>query len=137
MTVTNIVPARFLCLISHLVVAITILWARDANVIASIPADYTQDEYDDKDVSLIVGLVFTLFFIGLELVGFMSGVSMFSNFANLISVIAHASATVSLSYFLFEKWPIYRFWWIFSFCSVVPAFIEMVIIISVACLKRT
>ncbi|XP_071946213.1 transmembrane protein 107-like isoform X2 [Antedon mediterranea] len=137
MTVHNIIPARFLCLISHLVVTITILWARDENVYSSIPTDYTQDEFDEKDVSLIVGLSFTLFFIAVELIGFLSGVSMFSNFANLVSLFAHASGSAAFSHFVFEEWPIYRLWYIMIFCSFVPGFIEVVVILSVACLKRT
>ncbi|XP_067412565.1 transmembrane protein 107 isoform X1 [Emydura macquarii macquarii] len=48
--VHGLVPARFLTLTAHLVIVITIFWSRDNNVRASLPLQYTQQEYERRDV---------------------------------------------------------------------------------------
>lgn len=136
MAVSQLVPARFLCLIAHLVVTITILWSRDANVRACLPLSFTQSEYDNIDTGLLSGLIVTLILLFLELVGFLSGVSMFIHSAGLLSTLAHASGAVALSYFLFNEWPCDIFWYIFGFCSVFPALVEVIVLIGVLGLKR-
>ncbi|XP_033642346.1 transmembrane protein 107-like isoform X2 [Asterias rubens] len=135
--VTHLIPARFLCLIAHLVVAVTILWARDANVKASLPLVYTQEDYYNIDTGLIVGLILTLVFLALELVGFVSGVTMFVNLESLFSIVAHASACIALSYFLFEEWPINMFWPVFAFCSALPAVVDTVLMIKKVFLTKS
>lgn len=85
---------------------------------------------------MLIGLILMIVFLIVEVIGFISGVSMFIHTASLISVGAHASASVALSYYLFEEWPCYLFWWIFSFCSVIPAVIEVILLISVVGLRK-
>ncbi|KAJ8021548.1 hypothetical protein HOLleu_38791 [Holothuria leucospilota] len=136
MAVTSLIPARFLCMISHLIIAITLLWSRDGNVKSCLPEDYTDAQYRSVDTGLLIGLILVIVFLAIEIIGFISGVSMFIHLAGLISTGAHASGSIALSYFLFEEWPCYTFWWIFSFCSVVPALIEVVLLIGIAGLKK-
>ncbi|XP_071840390.1 transmembrane protein 107-like [Apostichopus japonicus] len=136
MAVTSLVPARFLCLMSHLIITITLLWSRDGNVRSCIPENYTQAQYSSVDTGLLIGLILMIVFIMIEVIGFISGVSMFIHPAALISTGAHAGASIALSYFLFEEWPCYLFWWIFSFCSVIPAIVEIVLLISIVGLKK-
>ncbi|XP_072094899.1 transmembrane protein 107-like [Mobula birostris] len=49
---------------------------------------------------------------------------------------AHGSASAALLFFLFEQWPCNTYWWIFTFCSVFPACIEIVLVIAVFGLKK-
>ncbi|ELU06288.1 hypothetical protein CAPTEDRAFT_140497 [Capitella teleta] len=49
MAVSGLVPARFLCMIAHLVLTIVILLSRDSNVKACLPLNYSPNEYDSKD----------------------------------------------------------------------------------------
>ncbi|XP_077998404.1 transmembrane protein 107-like [Glandiceps talaboti] len=133
----SLLPARFLSMIAHLVIAITILWARDANVKACLPYTYTEGEYSARDTELIVGLSLTIAFLGIEIIGFMSGTSMFIHSQNMISIGAHASGAISLSFYLFEEWPCHIFWWIFGFCSAFPFLTEIVVLIGVLALGRS
>nr|XP_008175668.1 transmembrane protein 107 isoform X4 [Chrysemys picta bellii] len=48
--VSGLVPARFLTLTAHLVIVITIFWSRDNNVLASLPLQYSQQQYQRQDV---------------------------------------------------------------------------------------
>ncbi|XP_002739405.1 transmembrane protein 107-like [Saccoglossus kowalevskii] len=132
----SLVPARFLSLIAHLVILITILWARDANVKACLPLEYTDEQYSAKDTELIIGLSLGIAFIGIELICFMSGTTMFMHSQSLISIGAHASGAVALSFYLFEEWPCDTFWWIFGFCSAFPFFTEILTVIGVVGLGR-
>ncbi|XP_033958921.1 transmembrane protein 107 like isoform X2 [Pseudochaenichthys georgianus] len=134
--VSSLVPARFLTLTAHLVIVITIFWSREHNVKACLPLDFTQEQYDDEDMKLVVGLAVTLGLFAVELAGFFSGVSMFNCSQGLLSLAVHCSASVSLSFFVIEKWECWTYWVIFAICSVLPAFVEMFLFIAVFGLKK-
>ncbi|XP_066578556.1 transmembrane protein 107 isoform X3 [Amia ocellicauda] len=134
--VSSLVPARFLTLTAHLVIVITIFWSRENNVLACLPLDTTPEEYNSRDTELVVALSVTLGLFAIELAGFLSGVSMFNSSQGLLSTAAHASAAVSLLFFLFEQWNCSLYWWIFAFCSALPAFVEVVLFIAVFGLKK-
>ncbi|XP_038146154.1 transmembrane protein 107 like isoform X3 [Cyprinodon tularosa] len=115
--VSSLVPARFLTIIAHLVIVITIFWSRENNVKACLPLDFTQEEYETEDKKLLVALGVTLGLFAIELAGFFSGVSMFNSSQSLLSTGVHASASVALLFFLFEHWECDIYWWILAFCS--------------------
>ncbi|XP_044273245.1 transmembrane protein 107 isoform X1 [Varanus komodoensis] len=134
--VNGLVPSRFLTLTAHLVIVITIFWSRENNVRASLPLQCTQEEFQKKDTELVVALSVTLGLFAVELVGFFSGVSMFNNAQSLLSLAAHCSASICLSFFVFERWEIVTYWYIMGFCSALPAAVEALLFISVFGLKK-
>ncbi|XP_012692776.1 transmembrane protein 107 isoform X3 [Clupea harengus] len=134
--ISSLVPARFLTLIAHLVIVITIFWSRENNVRASLPLQFTEEEYNEVDTRLVIALSVTLGLFFIELAGFFSGVSMFNSSQGLLSTGCHASASVSLLFFLFEQWTCDIYWWIFAFCSVIPALVELILFIAVFGLKK-
>uniref|UniRef100_A0A3Q3EI54 Transmembrane protein 107 n=1 Tax=Labrus bergylta TaxID=56723 RepID=A0A3Q3EI54_9LABR len=117
--VSSLVPARFLTITAHLVIVITIFWSRENNVTACLPLDFTPEQYENEDRKLVVGLAVTLGLFAIELVGFFSGVSMFNCSQGLLSLAVHCSASVSLSFFVFEKWECWTYWVIFAICRLV------------------
>ncbi|XP_036623913.1 transmembrane protein 107 isoform X3 [Trichosurus vulpecula] len=48
----------------------------------------------------------------------------------------HCCAAVSLAFFVFESWECSTYWYIFAFCSVLPAFTEIIMFIAVFVLKK-
>ncbi|XP_042606504.1 transmembrane protein 107 like isoform X1 [Cyprinus carpio] len=138
--VSSLVPARFLTLIAHLVIVIIIFWSRrlpqENSVRACLPLDYTNQEYSLEDTRLVVALSVTLGLFAVELVGFLCGISMFNNNQALLSTGCHASGSVALLFFLFEQWTCSIYWWIFGFCSVIPALYEMILFVVVFGFKR-
>ena len=56
-------------IISHLVVCITILLSRDANVLACLPFEYTDEQYARKDIELAAGLSVAIGLLCIELIG--------------------------------------------------------------------
>ncbi|XP_031994339.1 transmembrane protein 107 isoform X1 [Hylobates moloch] len=140
--VSGLVPCRFLTLLAHLVVVITLFWSRDSNIQACLPLRFTPEEYDKQDIHplplcrLVAALSVTLGLFAVELAGFLSGVSMFNSTQSLISIGAHCSASVALSFFMFERWECTTYWYIFVFCSALPAVTEMALFVTVFGLKR-
>ncbi|XP_072497217.1 transmembrane protein 107 isoform X3 [Notamacropus eugenii] len=51
--ITGLVPSRFLTLLAHLVIVVTIFWTRDINVQASLPPDFTSEEYEEEDLNVL------------------------------------------------------------------------------------
>uniref|UniRef100_UPI00398E4BF9 transmembrane protein 107 like isoform X2 n=1 Tax=Pristiophorus japonicus TaxID=55135 RepID=UPI00398E4BF9 len=133
---SSLVPSRFLTLVAHLLIVINIFWSRESSVLACLPPTYTSRQYQSRDTEMIVALSVTLGMFLIELLGFLSGVSMFNSTQNLISVAAHCSASICLSFFVFEKWECWTYWYIFGFCSAFPACSEIVIMIAVFGLKK-
>ncbi|ELW63576.1 Transmembrane protein 107 [Tupaia chinensis] len=82
--VSGLVPSRFLTLLAHLVVVITLFWSRDSNVQACLPLKFTPEEYERQDIQLVAALSVTLGLFAVELAGFLSGVSMFNSTQSLI-----------------------------------------------------
>ncbi|XP_010594902.1 transmembrane protein 107 isoform X2 [Loxodonta africana] len=82
--VSGLVPSRFLTLLAHLVIVITLFWSRDSNIQACLPLTFTPEEYEKQDVQLVAALSVTLGLFAVELAGFFSGVSMFNSTQSLI-----------------------------------------------------
>ncbi|VDI07325.1 transmembrane protein 107-like isoform X1 [Mytilus galloprovincialis] len=133
MRISGLVPARFLTIVAHLVIVIVLFWSKEENIKQCLPSSYTQSEYDDKDMQMIIGLSVALGLFGIELIGFIGGISMFLPMQSMLSCAAHASGTVALVYFLFQFWPCDYYWYIFGFCSAFPAFMELLSMLGVAC----
>ena len=133
---SGLVPTRFLTLIGHLVLVITILLSREDNVRACLPFEHSEREFDRKEVELSAGLGVAIGLLVLELLGLLSGLSMFAPTVTLLSIAAHATACVALAYFALDVWDCNLYWWIFGFCSALPAFAEMLLMISVLGMKR-
>jgi len=101
-----------------------------------LPLQYTDSEYHAKDTQLIIGLALTIALIVFELFGFFFGISMFAPLTSLISIVFHTAACISLFYFVFDAWDCDLYWWIFGFCSVLPAFAEMLVMIQLLVFKK-
>ena len=48
--------SRFLTMLAHLILTLTLLLSREENVKACLPFDFTQEDFDRKDVELAAGL---------------------------------------------------------------------------------
>ena len=55
----------------------------------------------------------------------------------LVSIIAHGTAAVALAYFALDVWDCDLYWWIFGFCSGLPALLEILLMIGVLGLKKS
>ncbi|CAH1724823.1 unnamed protein product [Aphis gossypii] len=124
----GLIPARFLCLVAHFIMLIMALNHREQNVKACLPYDYDNDLYMEQDKRLMIGYTLSIGFIGIEMFGFMSGITMFSPTNGFISMICHGLATVMMFYFLQDLWSCEMFWSVFFLCSILPCSIELIMI---------
>ena len=134
---SGLVPTRFLTLIAHLIICITLILSREDNIKACLPYNHSEEDLHRKDVELSTGLGIAIGLLVVELVGFLSGVSMFgAPSVTLLSIAAHASASVALAYFALDVWDCDLYWWIFAFCSALPALAEICLMIGVLGMKK-
>ncbi|XP_037595541.1 transmembrane protein 107 isoform X3 [Cebus imitator] len=140
--VSGLVPSRFLTLLAHLVVVITLFWSRQHPGLPASQVHPRGVREGGHSVSslrmgwLVAALSVTLGLFAVELAGFLLGVSMFNSTQSLISIGAHCSASVALSFFIFERWECTTYWYIFVFCSALPAVTEMALFIAIFGLKK-
>ncbi|CAB4055576.1 TMEM107 [Lepeophtheirus salmonis] len=134
---SGLIPTRFLVLIAHFVVTTSILISRNENVKACLPFEYKQEEYARKDIELATGLGISIGLMGIELFGFLMGISMFSPGVTLLSIGSHASAVVAMTYFCLDVWDCNLYWWIFGFGSCLPALTEVFLMIGLLGLRKT
>ncbi|XP_017650513.1 transmembrane protein 107 isoform X1 [Nannospalax galili] len=85
--ISGLVPSRFLTLLAHLVIVITLFWSRESNIQACLPLRFTPEEYEKQDVQLVASLCLTLALFAVELAGFLSGVSMFNSTQSLLCIL--------------------------------------------------
>jgi hypothetical protein len=56
---------------------------------------------------------------------------------HLTAIACHSSASVLLSYFLFDEWDCHLYWWVFAFCSMLPAIVDGAVAIGVLALRKS
>lgn len=128
-----LIPARFLTLTAHVVLLITLLWSRQTSVDICLTSPFSDSTVDDVVVALSLGLASA----AIEFFGFFSGISTFFPTVSLLSFVAHASASIGLSLVVFEDLPCSSLWFILGFCSLLPAVVEIVVVIGVVGLKKS
>ena len=79
---SGLIPARFLTLLSHLVLTLTVLMAREDNVLACLPLDHTQLQFDRKDTELAAGLGVAIALMAIEMVRICSWVKLHVQFVS-------------------------------------------------------
>jgi hypothetical protein len=124
----NLIALRFMSLVGHLVIVINILWARNQIVHNCVNWDDGDPSYDDfrfKDIEVTAVLSLMIIFTGIELLGFFTGISMFSPFHAFVSFLFHCFACISLGTFLIENWDCFILWPLLLFFSVIPAISEV------------
>ena len=73
MVAGKFVPVRFLSIMSHFIIVVTMFWALDSNLKSCLPLEYTTADYDTKHTQLTVGLSVTVALFAVELLSFLTG----------------------------------------------------------------
>jgi hypothetical protein len=85
--------------------------------------------------SIETALGLTVVMIGIDLLGLVSGMTLFFGFVNLVHIVLHSIGTILTSFFIIETWHYMAIWWIWGVFSCIPTIIEILAILSVTCLK--
>ncbi|XP_036795552.1 transmembrane protein 107 isoform X2 [Oncorhynchus mykiss] len=130
--VSSLVPARFLTLTAHLVIVILVtgpIRQGGHQVGGSVASHHGSVCY--RAGWLLLWCVYVQLHPGPPLHHPCIHLSI-----HTLATAAHASASVALLFFLFEQWACEIYWWILAFCSVLPAFVEILLFIAVFGLKK-
>jgi len=132
----GLISTRYLMLMAHLILAVSCLMARDANVRASLPLHHTRDDYYYKDSELIIAMSLTISFVFIELLTFGTGLTMFSGLVGAYSIMCHGSGALLHAYFILDTWDTWIYWWIFSLTACLPLFFDLASILINFCLHN-
>ncbi|RDD42393.1 Transmembrane protein 107, partial [Trichoplax sp. H2] len=55
--IASLIPVRFLTIIAHLALTISLFWTKDANLRLCLPTGYTQAQYTQKDLHALPAFV--------------------------------------------------------------------------------
>ncbi|KAI8916892.1 transmembrane protein [Entophlyctis helioformis] len=123
-TADTMVPARFLVTTSHFMATIMAYMTRDGNIKTALPINSTVD-YTAFSQSLTAAIAFSWILFVADFVGLFSGITMFSTRTNALHIAAHAAGTITLSFYISEGWHYLSYWYIFTFCSLLPGLVEI------------
>jgi len=133
-----LIPARFLTLTAHAVLLITLLWSRQTSVDVCVSSSLSSSTSATSGTdTVVVALSLGLASAAIEFLGFFSGVTTFFPTVSLLSFVAHSSASIGLSLVVYEDLPCSSLWIILAFCSLLPAFVEIIVVVGVVGLKKS
>uniref|UniRef100_U3IDL0 Transmembrane protein 107 n=1 Tax=Anas platyrhynchos platyrhynchos TaxID=8840 RepID=U3IDL0_ANAPP len=106
---------------AHLVGLGTVTGAGDTHVRASLPLEFSEEEYARVNTELLCALGLAAVLLAIEFGGFFTGVSMIQCKQELFSVGAHAAASITLGLALMDGWDLGGFWLLLGLCSAPPS----------------
>lgn len=136
---STLIALRFMSLMGHLVMSITLLSSKRYIVEMCVDwekGDPASDELYAANVQVTTAFSLMISFLAIELFGFFSGASMFSAPQSFFSFISHSLACIGLGTFVIDRWDCTLMWLVFIFFSVLPTISEIVIFVGVYILKR-
>lgn len=127
----RLIPAKFLTLIAHLAVALTILWSSRESVKICLPEEHTQRAYDVQHTQLVLGMSLSITIILIELLAFLLGLTMFSQSSALLSIASHGCAACMLCYLVMDGMQCGWYWMIFGLFTVPPIIYDFILIADI------
>ncbi|KAF8563579.1 hypothetical protein P879_08055 [Paragonimus westermani] len=130
-TLHSLIPSRFLIILAHLILCLSLLLSERSQLIeTSLPKRFSAVEAKYTSDLCIVAFSLSVIFVLFELVGFLSGATMFMVSYNLVSIIFHFSGVISTSFFIVETWNLQSYWYIFVGTICIPLLLETTNVIS-------
>lgn len=100
--------------------------------------DVTKDSalYKLKDDQYIIALSLMIGITSIELMSFMSGLSIYSNLQSFFSAFFHFTGFIAMLFFMFYRTCTDYVWIIFAVCTFVPFLTEIITAIRICACKR-
>ncbi len=100
----TLIPTRFMSTICFLVATIMVFSTMAENVLAALPPNYTDSSFRSYNTSFTFALALTLICIGLNLLGFMFGFSMFMPAICVVNIVSHTVGCIYTCVFIMQSW---------------------------------
>ncbi|CAG9831258.1 unnamed protein product [Diabrotica balteata] len=120
---SGLIPARFLILVAHFIICVTLLWNKEESVSACLMGQMhleLEKIHGSYLTQWVTGLSLMITFLCIEMLAFVLGLTMFDSNSALLSVTGHATSSIFLTGLILNGWQCDWFWMIFSFGSVLP-----------------
>jgi len=131
----KLIPLRFLITIAHFIIILLCFYSVRQNVEASLPAIYSQSQYDSRELSLKACLWLSVIGFIIHLLDIMGGFSLFLTRFNALHIILHFVGCVLTCWFLVDEWRYQSLWYIWAFFNLLPTLIEIVTFSRIFCWK--
>ena len=130
-----VIPARFMLTMGHLVSLLMIVYTKKENILAGLPRDPGKARYDDAKAEFEAAYVVCLACFVFDMVGILTGTSLFFPKANLLQIICHFAGGVLVSSMIAQSWQYQYIWLVVAFCNVPTALCEIAILVAIFVLK--
>ena len=100
----TLIPTRFMSTICFLVATIMVFSTMPENILAALPPKYSESSYQSCRVSFTFALSLNLICIGVNLLGFMLGFSMFMPAICVINIVSHTLGCIYTCVFIMQSW---------------------------------
>lgn len=100
----TLIPTRFMSTICFLVATIMVFSTMPENILAALPPTYSESSYQSCRVSFTFALSLNLICIGVNLLGFMLGFSMFMSAICVINIVSHTLGCIYTCVFIMQSW---------------------------------
>ena len=133
-TADYVVPARFIVTLGHLLAIVMAFWTLSDNVETTVGVTATLNNKDLVDsttagaqVTLWLSLGLTVF----DILGLVSGLSMFLANVNVAHILLHFLGSLYTSWFIMYQWNVTTLWYIWGPFCLVPFLIELLTVMRV------
>lgn len=135
----SLIPLRFMVLMGHFVIIVVMLWSREE--IVNVCVDWDEPETlvqqtQSKDIELTTAFSLSVACVSIELLCFLTGISMFYPLHSFLCFLCHAFACIGLGMFVIDGWECGLVWWLFALFTLIPALAEVVLISSILFFKK-
>ena len=127
-TADYVVPARFIVTLGHILAIVMAFWTLSDNVETTIGvtallsnADLVESTTTGAQITLWMSLGLTIF----DILGLVSGVSMFLPNVNVAHILLHFLGSLYTSWFIMYQWNVATLWYIWVPFCLVPFLIEL------------
>ena len=125
-----------MCLIDHLCLHLrSSHLLQDANIQAGLSQNPSESEFDDADRSIKAALGLSMICFFLAFFGLFSGVSLFFGRVSFLHIVCHFVGGLTTSWFIIDEWHYQTYWYIYAFCSLIPAIAEVIVLFFTFVLK--
>eukprot|EP00611_Tribonema_gayanum_P031900 TRINITY_DN934_c0_g2_i1.p1 TRINITY_DN934_c0_g2~~TRINITY_DN934_c0_g2_i1.p1 ORF type:complete len:167 (-),score=37.81 TRINITY_DN934_c0_g2_i1:765-1217(-) len=132
MSVQTLVPARFSCLMLHLVATSAIFHTRGALLSVTIdPRDTASQQYavyQNNETTLFVLLAVSYICFAIELAGFASGLTLHQIGLHLCCTVLHLAGVACVLAMVLNVWTAEAYKFIFGFFVLVPALMDSFVV---------
>ena len=133
-TADYVVPARFIVTLGHILAIVMAFWTLSDNVETTIGvtaslnnADLVRSTTTSAQITLWLSLGLALF----DILGLVTGISMFLANVSVAHVLLHFLGSLYTSWFIMYQWNVTTLWYIWGPFCLVPFLIELLTVMRV------